>query len=165
MQEFTFKAADDGTYCVMSYQGDEPNVVIPPTYGGGVITVLGDGLFSGHTEITSVQIPATVTNMGEFLFDGCDNLRSLQLPPQLECLWGYTFVRSGIEEITLPDKLVTLPPFAFKDCKRLRRVVGGKGLKKVYAWAFAGCDSLTDFIREDTTEVSPKAFEAKELNT
>ncbi len=165
MQDFIFSPAGDGTFCVSGYTGDEAEVVIPETYGSGIITVLGDKLFSGHKEITSVRIPDTVTNMGEFIFDGCENLRHIELPSELECLWGYTFVRSGIEEITLPDKLVTLPPFAFKDCKSLRKVVCGKGLKKVYSWVFAGCDSLEEFIRSDSVEVSEKAFETKELNT
>lgn len=165
MQDFIYKPCDDGTFCVVSYQGDEEHVVIPETYGDAAVTVLGDGLFSGHKELRSVQIPDTVVSMGEFIFDGCENLRTLQLPSQLESLWGYTFVRSGLEKITLPDKLVTVPPFAFKDCKNLKRVVCGKGLKKIYSWAFGGCDSLTDVVHEDTTEISPHAFEAKELNT
>lgn len=164
MQEFMFKPTGDGTYCVSGYTGDEPDVKIPDSYGSGVITVIGDKLFSGHSEITSVSIPETVTNMGEFVFDGCDNLREIKLPSQLDCLWGYTFVRSGIEEIVLPDKLVTIPPFAFKDCKNLRRIVCGKGLKKIYAWAFAGCD-IKELIHEPEVEISPKAFESKELNT
>ena len=74
-------------------------------------------------------------------------------------------MRCGIEEITLPDKLVTIPPFAFKDCKNLRRVVCGKGLQKIYSWAFGGCDKLTELIRDDSVEVRPHAFDTKELKT
>ena len=127
MQEFIYRPNDNGTYAVVGYQGDEANVRIPDTYGGGIITIVGDKLFSGHAEIESVSIPDTVTDMGEFVFDGCVNLRCIDLPADLECLWGYTFVRCGIEEITLPDKLVTLPPFAFKDCKNLRKITCGQG--------------------------------------
>ncbi|MEE3428071.1 MAG: leucine-rich repeat domain-containing protein [Ruminococcus sp.] len=165
MQEFMYKPAGNGTYCVCGYNGDEENVIIPESYGSGKITVIGDKLFSGHKEIVSIIIPDTVTDMGEFLFDGCDNLRSIKLPENLECLWGYTFVRSGIEEITLPDKLITIPPFAFKDCKNLRKVVCGKSLKKIYSWAFGGCDNLKEVVYGDNVEVSEKAFESKELNT
>lgn len=163
--EFLFKPIENGTYAVVGYTGNAANVVVPNGYGGGVITVIGDKLFSGHKEIVSVTFPDTVTDMGEFIFDGCESLRRIELPSQLECLWGYTFVRCGIEEITLPDKLVTLPPFAFKDCKNLRRVVCGKGLKKIYSWVFSGCDKLTELIKNDSVSVSPQAFETKELNS
>ena len=165
MQEFFFRWADDGTYCVLGYKGDEANVVIPESYGSGRITVICDKLFSGHKEIETVKLPDTVTDMGEFIFDGCENLRHIDLPSQLEHLWGYTFVRCGIEEIILPDKLTTIPPFAFKDCKNLRKVVCGKGLQEVCSWVFMGCDNLTEFIHGDNVDVSPKAFESKELNT
>ncbi len=165
MQEFIYKALEDGTYCITGYSGDEADVVIPDTYGKAPVTIIGDGVFSGHSEILSVRIPDTVTDMGEFIFDGCTALRYIDLPSSLSCLWGYTFVRSGIEEIVLPEKLMTVPPFCFKDCKNLRKVVCNKSLKKVYSWAFAGCDSLKEFICEPATQVSEKAFEAKELNT
>ena len=161
MQEFTFRYADDRTYCVVGYQGDEADVVVPETYGGQRITVIWDGLFSGHKEIRSVKLPDTVTSIGEFVFDGCENLRHIDLPSQLEHLWGLTFVRSGIEEIVLPDKVRSIPPFAFKDCKNLKKVVGGKGLESVSAWAFGGCDQLTEFLHGDNVEISPLAYERK----
>ena len=100
--------------------------------------------------------------MGEFLFDGCVNLRHLQLPAELRTLWGYTFVRCGIEEIVLPDHLRIIPPFAFKDCKNLRKVVCGAALEKIYAWAFSGCDQLADecLIHRPEADVSPQVFES-----
>ena len=157
MQEFTYKKIENGTFCLAGYEGDEAEVVIPDDK---VITILNDSLFLGHSEITSVRIPDTVTDLGEFLFDGCWNLRHLDLPKGLETLWGHTFVRCGIEEIVLPDRLRTIPPFAFKDCKNLRRVVCGTGLKKIYAWAFGGCDRLTEdcVIHGPDVDISPRAF-------
>ncbi len=162
MQEFMYKLIEDGTYCVVGYQGDEAEVVVP---GNHSITVLGDGLFAGHQEITSVHIPDTVTDMGEFLFDGCVNLHHINLPSQLTCLWGYTFVRCGIQEIVLPDKLKTLPPFAFKDCKQSKKVVCGSGLKEICSWAFGGCDQLTELVHGPDVKISSEAFREKALNT
>lgn len=161
MQDFTYKLIEDGTYCVMCYQGDEADVKIPDDRD---ITILYDDLFKGHAEITSVHIPDTVTDLGEFIFDGCVNLRHLKLPSQLKCLWGYTFVRSGIEEIVLPDEVESIPPFAFKDCKNLEKVVCGAGLKRIHAWAFGGCDRLKEVVHGPDVDVSPKAYESKEPN-
>ena len=165
MQEFIYKLVEDNTYCIMAYSGDEANVIIPDTYGGLPVTILFDKLFMNHPEITSVRIPDTVTDMGEFVFDGCVNLRHIELPSQLTSLWGYTFVRSGIEEIILPDKLKTLPPFAFKDCKNLKKVVCGSGMREICSWVFGGCDSLVELIHGPNVKISPKAFEIKVLNT
>ena len=158
MQDFIYKMIEDGTYCVMSYQGDEAEVVIPDDRD---VTILYDDLFKGHTEITSVHIPDTVTDMGEFLFDGCTGLRQLRLPAQLTTLWGLTFVRSSIEEIVLPDGVESIPPFAFKDCKDLKKVVCGSGLKRIHAWAFGGCGQLKEVVHGPHVEVSPEAYRSK----
>jgi len=165
MQDFSYKQIDDGTYCIMGYQGDEAEVEIPERFGRAPVTILFDKLFAGHTEITSVRIPDSVTDMGEFLFDGCENLRHIELPASLTTLWGYTFCRSAIEEIVLPDGLAVLPPFAFKDCKNLKKVVCGTGLKEISAWVFGGCDKLDAVLFGPGVKVSPKAFESKVLNT
>lgn len=162
MQEFTYSPLPDGTLQVVGYCGDEAEVVVPETCGGRRITVLGDRIFRGHGEITSVRIPDGVTDLGEFLFDGCLGLRHIALPSSLTDLWGYTFVRCGLEEITLPDSLTGIPPFAFKDCKSLRRVVCGAGMRRIYSWAFGGCDSLEEFICPKEAVVSPEAFLSKE---
>ncbi|WP_405343074.1 leucine-rich repeat protein [Ruminococcus sp.] len=58
-----------------------------------------------------------------------------------------------------------MPPFAFKDCKNLKKVVCGKGLKKIYSWVFSGCDSFEELVKNEIVEVSEKAFDTKELNT
>lgn len=160
MQEFYYRRVDDGTYCLTGYEGDEAEVVIPTDKE---FTILSDKIFRGHSEITSIRIPDSVTDIGEFVFDGCENLRQLRLPANLKTLWGYTFVRCGIEEIVLPDQLRIIPPFAFKDCKNLRRVVCGAGLEKIYAWAFGGCGKLTEenLIHGPGVDISPQAFESK----
>ena len=166
MQTFTYKELDDGSYCVMTYEGDEAEVRIPETAGeNGRITVLNDDLFKGHEEITSVIIPETVTDIGEFTFHGCKNLKHLQLPAGLQTLWGCTFTNSGLEEITLPDGVVSIPSYCFMDCTNLRRVVGGKGLSHIRAWAFGGCDALKELVTgTNNVKISPLAFEKRPID-
>ncbi len=158
MQQFTFEQMIDETLCITGYDGDEPEVIIPDDFGGVPVTMLGDGIFKGHPEITSVRIPDAVVFMGGFVFDGCVNLHQLTLPAQLRDLFQYTFVRCGIEKIELPEHVSSIPPFAFKDCKQLRRVVCNAGLQRIHAWAFQGCDALTDLLHSAETEVSEQAF-------
>ena len=61
MQDFIYKPNDNGTFAVVGYKGDEADVVIPDSYGSGIITIIGDKLFSGHAEITSVRIPRSAS--------------------------------------------------------------------------------------------------------
>lgn len=163
MSNFTYQINyDEETYSVMRYEGNEENVLIPSEYGGKPVTILYDKLFAGHSEIKSVVIPDSVTDLGEFLFDGCMDLHHISLPSGLLYLWGYTFARCGIEEIILPDTLKRIPPYAFKECRQLKRVVCGSGLKKIDAWAFGGCDQLKELVNAESVEISPLTFELNE---
>ncbi len=159
MGSFDHKLMEDGSFCIVSYSGHDAEVVIPDVIGkGSPVTILYDDLFKGHPEIVSVYIPDSVTDMGEFLFDGCENLKTIKLPECLENLWGYTFAGSGIEEIILPEKLKTIPSYAFYNCRNLKKVVCNSGLKKIRAHAFAGCEKLTEVMNGTGTEISPEAF-------
>ena len=156
--DFTFQLVGDNTYAILKYHGSAEEVVIPAYHGDKPVTVLYDNLFAGHTEITKVVLPDTVTNLGEFIFDGCVNLKHIDLPKNLTAIWPYAFVRSGIEEIVLPDSLTTIAPFTFKDCKNLRKVVCGAGMTKIGGHAFQGCDCLTELQQGPNVEINPGAF-------
>ena len=165
MVKFEYKQVDDGTLAVSSYQGDEAVVEVPATADGLPVTVIGDGVFQGHPELTEVRLPEGITDLGEFVFDGCENLRKLQLPASVERFRGYTFVRSGLEALTIPDGVRSIPPFCFKDCKNLTRLNCGTGMKTIHAWAFMGCDKLSVLDIGPSVKLHPQAFASKELNT
>lgn len=149
MQEFYFKyIPETDTYGAVQYTGDEPEIKVPEIQWGKPVTMLFDGLFSGHKEITSVILPDNICFMGGFLFDGCTNLRHIQLPAKLENLWQYTFVRCGIEEIVLPENVKFIPPYAFKDCKNLKKLVCNDSLDEICTHAFDGCDNLSEIINK-----------------
>ncbi|MBO4876044.1 MAG: leucine-rich repeat domain-containing protein [Bacteroidales bacterium] len=159
MQEFMFKPVEEnGTYCAISYKGDNAEVTIPEMYCGHPVTVLFDDLFKGHKEITTVHIPDSVREIGGFVFDGCSSLKSIVLPSSLENMWQYAFVRSSIEEIRLPEKLRYVAPFAFKDCKNLRKVVCNDALEEICCHAFEGCDRQMELICKDTVKISSQAW-------
>ena len=75
MVEFEYKTVDDGTLCVSGYMGNEAVVEVPAEADGLPVTVIGDGLFSGHAELTELKLPDGITDLGEFILDGCVNLR------------------------------------------------------------------------------------------
>ncbi len=158
MQDYLFKLMDDDTYGIISYEGDESEIVIPDTYMAKPVTILYDDLFKGHKEITSVRIPDTVKSICSFVFDGCSELSQIKLPAGLEDILQYAFVRSGIEEIELPDTVKSIVPYTFKDCKKLKKIVCGPSLPKIGAWAFDGCDALSELEVSDDTEISPRVF-------
>lgn len=161
MQNFFYDRMAGDTYCVIGYEGDECEVIIPPKgfNGKDPVTLIFDRIFNGHKEIESVSIPDTVTDLGEFVFDGCENIKTVKLPDNIENIWPNAFARSGVEEITFPDSVLSIAPYTFRDCKNLRKVKCGKGMEKINGFAFCGCENLEEVILSEKTELLPNALE------
>lgn len=160
MQEFYSSQLDERTCNVMGYKGDEARVVIPRQLAGKDVTILFDGLFKYHDEITYLKIPSTVTNIGSYMFEGCTGLKEIKLPDSLKEIWENAFARSSIREIVIPDGVTTIMPYTFRDCKELRKVVLGKGVRKVCQGAFEGCDKLKEVVNNSGVKIGPEAYDS-----
>ena len=159
MQDFFTSQLDEFNISIMGYRGDENRVVIPAKMAGKNVTILFDALFKNHPEITYVKIPNTVTNIGSYMFEGCTKLKEIKLPDSLTEIWEYGFAKSSFEELYIPDGVEVIMPYTFKDCKKLKKIVFGKGLKKICDGAFEGCPKLKEVVYGKGVEVSPLAYE------
>ena len=154
---FSYRIIEDYTHCITAYQGHDQEVVIPDNLGA---TVLYDDLFKGHTEITSVKIPDSITQIGGFVFDGCFNLKEINLPPNLVDMWQYALTRCGIETISIPGSVRTVIPFTFYQCKALKSVTFHEGTQKICARAFKECTELRDvYLPKSLRDIHDLAFE------
>lgn len=155
--DFSYRMFDNGSFCITSYRGNSQQVTIPDNIN---TTILFDDLFKGHTELTSVKIPDTITDIGGFVFDGCINLKELALPPSLINMWQYALTRCGIESITIPGSVKSIVPFTFYQCKNLETVVLQEGTTRLCAWAFKDCTALKEvYLPTSLTDISKDAFE------
>lgn len=84
------------------------------------LTTVGEYAFA-YTDITEVDVPATVTSIGEGAFAACDKL-----------------VKANIR-----TALTTMPPHIFNDCERLTSVNIPATVKTIGWGAFWGCKALT----------------------
>ena len=65
----------DGGITSTSYTGEGGLVIIPPTIANLTITAIGDCAFY-FSDVTGVNIPATVTHIGDAAFSDCYKLKS-----------------------------------------------------------------------------------------
>jgi hypothetical protein len=158
MQDFWFRHADNDTYMVQVYQGNDPEVTVPASWYGCDVTVLMDDIFKGHTEITKVNLPDTITDIGGFVFDGCTSLKSIVLPEKLHTLWQYAFVRSSFEELAIPPGVTDIVPFCFQDCTSLRRIVLSADHVRLMGWSFLRCTSLREVVLPQSAAIHENAF-------
>ena len=161
--------------------------IVPKT-----VSAIGEGVLSGCLTLTSIVVEEgnkTYTSQesnnvivdleNEVLLAATVNVSN---PPSVKCIGAYTFAkREDLQEVTLPEGLISIGQFAFADCsvhsinipesvtyidnnafagcKNLTSIVFPKGLEKISDECFAGCESIGSIIiPENITSIGNYAF-------
>ncbi|MBE7015289.1 MAG: hypothetical protein E7417_00480 [Ruminococcaceae bacterium] len=112
-------------------------ITIPSVFDGYPVIGIAVGAFSGCRNLTSVNIPSSVTSIGESAFSGCENLKS----------------------ITIPSSVTSIGESAFDFCTSLTSIVIPNGVKSINNGTFAYCYSLTNItIPSSVTSIGEEAF-------
>lgn len=79
------------TVTITKYTGTESTVILPSTINSWPVTKIGEDALKDNTTITSVTIPASVTEIGANAFAGCTNLTSVNYAGD----WSNLTIQSG----------------------------------------------------------------------
>ena len=79
------------TVTITKYTGTESTVILPSTINSWPVTKIGEDALKDNTTITSVTIPASVTEIGSNAFAGCTNLTSVNYKGD----WSNLTIQSG----------------------------------------------------------------------
>lgn len=79
------------TVTITKYTGTESTVILPSTISSWPVTKIGEDALKDNTTITSVTIPASVTEIGSNAFAGCTNLTSVKYGGD----WSKLTIQSG----------------------------------------------------------------------
>lgn len=155
---------------------------------GPNVTSIGNSAFAG-TGLLEVTIPDNVTSVGESAFSNNSALKKFTIAPRTTTLtlgnnaFANTglyseenniltvpsdvqlgtgvFQGSGINEITLPSEMTTIPASTFKRCNNLTKVNINQ-ITNINSSAFEGCSSLTtdmyDYLVANATKIGDNAF-------
>ncbi len=96
--------------------------------------------FSGYTNITSVNIPPTISIIGGGAFQGCTKLKKVYIHPQ--------------------SRLMVLNSSTFSGCTKLALVTLPGGITEIKTDAFGNCSVLTQIIAYSATAPSSIATSA-----
>ena len=75
-----YQRNSDGTYTISGFEMVYTQVDIPATYKGAPVVEIGNYAFHGCTNLTSVQLPDTITKINSPSFNFCTNLQCIVIP-------------------------------------------------------------------------------------
>ncbi len=76
-----------------------------------------------YEEVTSLEIPNTVTNIGDYQFDGFNNVTSITISSSVTTIGDYAFYGcNSLTSITIPSSVTTIGKYAFSGCTSLEKI-------------------------------------------
>ena len=130
------------------------NVTIPQG-----ITSIGDYAFSDCDGLISATIEEGVPT-GASMFNGCDNLTTVNLPESLTTIADGSFANcSALNHVTIPDNVTKIGTSAFCVCNALSDIPLGRSLTTIGDFAFKNCDNLeTIQLPSNLKKIGEEAF-------
>ena len=186
-ENFKYKENSDGTINISGLKAaaDSNILDIPATINGKTVRGISSGAFAGEpsvigklnaetttnatnseynilSNITSINIPSSITEIGSEAFNGLKSLTTISFinNSQLQTIGANAFADCvNLKNISLPSGVTKIPYGAFENCKELESLTIPSGVTKIGAQAFCGAEKLS-FTRlpASVTEIGELAF-------
>ena len=135
------------------------------------IVSVGEGAFYECSQLTSVDLPDSVTYIGAYAFDGTPFISSMgdfpiigdgilvrymgtgtsvEIPDEVRRIASRAFRSSKLKSVVIPSSVFSIDSYAFADCAGLQSVGFSEGLVMIGDGAFRGCKSLKKLVTPGT---------------
>ena len=123
------------------------------------ITSISGSPFMNCSKLTSVNIPKGISVINS-VFSGCTGLTTIEIPSSVTTIGYCAFSGcTGLTSITLPESVTAIGSSAFYGCTALKNVNLPSKLEVIGSNAFNGCTSLTSFTIPSSVEsIQSQAF-------
>ena len=118
------------------------SIVIPAN-----ISELCDYAFSGCTGLVTVTIPATCLHVGNYAFNGCTSITTTTIAEGVKYVGDYAFFNcKNLQEIVIPDSCEYLGQGAFYNCSGMKSATIGITVPTIEDYTFMNCSSLETIV-------------------
>ena len=124
------------------------------------VTELNDSCFAGCSGLTSVSIPSSVSSLPSNCFKGCIRLTSVDIPSGIVELGDNCFAGCArLSSVNIPSIVTKIGWNCFSGCEKLRNVVVPGGVKEIGEGCFKECSNLSSIsIPSSVTSFRDNSF-------
>ena len=136
-----------GAFAFCGRESQKTDLTIPPQ-----ITSIGDYAFCGYgysangddTDVVTIHLNEGLTTIGDYAFSRMRCLEEIDLPDSLVSLGtGVFYSDSSLKSIVIPPNVTVIPNSLFEECYDLQTVTLPEGITEIGQWAFYGPLYLT----------------------
>lgn len=142
----TYTVIDDSRFVeITSCSSTASNINILPKIDGYTVSSIGEGAFSGCSELQSVTFPknAELNSIGSYAFAECSSLKTVTLPNTVtEIPVGMFAYCTSLESVTFGDKTEYISDEAFRECTSITDIELPETLTGMGNFVFYMCTSL-----------------------
>jgi len=164
-----YRSNGDGTCAVIGIGTCTAEDLVIPAYSpnGDLVIEIGEEAFLGCTNLTSIEIPDSVTVIQKDAFCDCTGLTSAVIPDSVTRVDNGVLARcSSLVWVEISNNLNMLSKDMFNGCSSLTSVVIPAGVISIGSNAFMDCCSLSSVvIPDDVVEIGSGAFACTALST
>ena len=114
----------------------------------------------GHTKISGIILPDSITDIGKEAFASCTQLASVLIPASIKRIGEGAFCDcTSLENLNISDGVCEIGKNAFSRCSNIESVTLPDSINKIDDRAFYGCCNLTTFTMSNSVAtIGSEAF-------
>ena len=145
----------DGLSLVAYAGGSGTSYIVPDK-----VTVIEGSVFSGLTNLKSIELPSSLITIKSNAFYNCTGLTSIEIPESVTSIESAVFSGcSGLTSIVIPNSVKRIGAQAFYNCSGLTSIKISNRLTTLGTFAFSGCSSVTSIeLPNSLTSIPQRAF-------
>ncbi len=124
------------------------------------VTKIGDYAFHRCSGLTTLNLPSNVTSIGYRAFSECSDLTSVDLPSSITNIGDYVFYYcENLSKVNLPSEITAISNGAFGGCSSLKNIELPAGITSIGEDAFVNCSNLQNMnLPSGVTTIGDYAF-------
>lgn len=126
---------------------------------GKDVTAMGYEVFYSCGKLANVELNEGLTHLGALTFYGCKNLTQITIPSTVTNLENRAFKGTGLTSIVVPDTVTKMGYEVFMNCTNLASVDFTRGVSMLQPRTFENCTSLkTFYFTRNMCRIRSRAF-------